>query len=834
MSIRHFIALAFALAAAGSLVVEAQWTNRYPKVAGYNHHVYLEGYELPTLGAGPTDPAASPDGRSLAIAARGWLWLLDLDTGEARRITKGSGVDSRPAWSPDGRRIAFVRDNGRDTSIVQIDVSSGAERVLVDTPAIDLDPAYSRDRTALLYSSGAAGDLDVWRLELSTGATARLTDQKGLELAPVPLAGDTAIAYVSKGQGPDAVTVLSLPEKTRRVVTESAIASQMRPAVHPDGRSLVVGLPNADAWDLWLVDVNGGSAIRVAQGGGMPIMPAWSADGETIFFVEADRDRQFRLRRVDRSGGDLADVPVLAWHWGEPTARVQIKTRRAEKTSPMPSRVHVADRDGHPIVPASGQVWFDGQNGLVYFYSPGIVEVEVPAGDVHVLAAAGFSAPAVSARGSAASGQTTSLDLQFTPIWDAQAAGWYSGEHHFHLNYGGPYTLRPEHLVSMMQGEDLDVGTPLMANLHTRVNDLQWFDWRRLSSGAPLIAFGQEIRPHFLGHMGLIGISSPFWPWYWGPAYPVYGRDDRPNAAALAHARRQGGVNAYVHPVMSSSPFPGGDQPPTGLPLGLVPDAVLGDLDTLEIACLWSDELGTTEAWYRLLNVGAAIAPSAGTDVMTNFYRTMAVGTTRVYVKPEGRLTLDSYLAALRAGRSFVTTGPLLQFAVQGAEPGGIIQAKSGGDVTWELTARSPLAFDTAEVLVNGVVAWSEKGLQAPGKRTWSGRIKAPAGGWIAARVRGGKVQWPAMDSYPFAHTAPVWFGTVGRTDREAARGAARELLRWLDVAEKQLVEGFSGAEIPQLRARFALARTKLEAIAEARPAGTSQGADPNPRRKGR
>ena len=374
--------------------------------------------------------------------------------------------------------------------------------------------------------------------------------------------------------------------------------------------------------------------------------------------------------------------------------------------------------------------------------------------------------------------------------------------------------VHPEHLVSMMEGEDLDVGTPLMANLHTRVNDLQWFDWKRLSSGVPLIAFGQEIRPHFLGHMGVIGISSPFWPWYWGPGYPVYGRDDRPNAAGLTHARQQGGVNSYVHPVMRPGPFPGGGQPPNGMPLSLVPDAVLGDVDTIEVACLWSDEMGSSDAWYRLLNVGVPLAPSAGTDAMTDFYRTMAIGTTRVYVKVEPPLTFESYLAGLKAGHSFVSTGPLTIFTADGAGPGGIVQAKPGADITWVLTVASPTAFETVDVLVNGAVVWSEKGLQAPGKRTYTGRLKAPAGGWIAARVHGGRVEWPTMDSYPFAHTGAVWFGRIGSTDREAARKAATELLQWMDVADKRLSDGYAGAEIPRIKARFADARARLEAIA--------------------
>jgi hypothetical protein len=124
------------------------------------------------------------------------------------------------------------------------------------------------------------------------------------------------------------------------------------------------------------------------------------------------------------------------------------------------------------------------------------------------------------------------------------------------------------------------------------------------------------------------------------------------------------------------------------------------------------------------------------------------------------------------------------------------------------------VAFETVEVIVNGAVAWSDKGLTAPGKRTWTGRVQAPSGGWIAARVRGGAVQWPVMDSYPFAHTAPAWFGRVGSSDRAVARVAARELLQWMDVADKRLAEGYAGVDIPKLTARFRDARRRLDAIA--------------------
>jgi TolB protein len=291
----------------------------------------------------------------------------------------------------------------------------------------------------------------------------------------------------------------------------------------------------------------------------------------------------------------------------------------------------------------------------------------------------------------------------------------------------------------------------------------------------------------------------------------VYGLDDRSNHEALQQTRTQGGVNSYVHPVTVRAPF--GGKAPTGIPLELVSDAVLGDVDTIELACLWSDELGTAEAWYRLLNVGVPIAPSAGTDAMVDFFRTMAIGTTRVYVKVPDQLTMAGYLDGLKAGRSFVTNGPLLQFTVGGAEPGGVVKP-SDERTAWELQVASSVPYERVEVLVNGQVVWTGDGLAQAGTQTHRGTVAVPAGGWIAARVHGGVTAWPAMDSYPFAHTAPMWFGSIGSTDPGAARAAASDLLLALQVAEDRVTQAYRDVSAPVLLGRIAAARQKLEALA--------------------
>ncbi|MDT0630117.1 CehA/McbA family metallohydrolase [Rubrivirga litoralis] len=794
------LAVVAALAAPPAL---AQWTNRYPQVPGYGHHVYLEGYDLPTMGAGVTDPAPSPDGRTLALASRGWLWLLDLETGVARRLTSGGAVDARPAWSPDGRRLAFVRDTGRETSIVVLDVEGGAERVVAAEAGLELDPAWTPDGAALVYAAAGENGVGLRRIDLATGERAVVTDAPGLAVAPAVLPDGRGVVYVAK-RGAEEVRVRDLATGDERVLYAGRILSQTRPALAPDGQTVALSVPTDDGWELVLADVDRpGPTLRLVAGDAPPLAPAWSPDGAAIYYAQADADERLRLMRVPAEGGAAEEVPVRTWDWGTETGTLTLRTTVGG--APAPARFAVTDAAGHPLV-ADRQAWFDGQNGVVYQYSPGEVTLEVPAGEVRVVAVQGLATPPATATATVAPGGAETVALALEPVWDAAADGWLSGDHHFHLNYGGPYALTPDDLAPLLAGEALDVATPLVANLHTRYEDDQF--WGAGSTRAlPYVAFGQEVRSHFFGHVALVGTETLFDPWIWGPGYEVFGDDDRENATAIAHARSEGGMGTYVHPVAVRDPFEPGAE--GAVPVELVADGVLGDLDAIEVVCLWTDDLGTAEVWYRLLNLGQTVVPTAGSDVMSNFYRTMAPGTTRAYVRAGADASFDAYLDGLMSGQSVVTTGPLLDVEVDGAAPGGVV---SGGEVRWAADLASAVPVDRVEVVVNGRVVQTVPGLAAPGRREIRGTVTLPQAGWVAVRAVSDEPQgWPSMAAYPFAHTAPVWIGGGGNLDPAAMREAAHDLLRVLDVSEARFETAYAGEDAPRLRERFRRARAELE-----------------------
>lgn len=500
---------------------DSQWTNRYPLVDGYNHHVYLEGYELPILSSGPIDPAASPDRQHLAFASYGWIWVLDMETGTSRRVTDGAEVDSRPRWSPDGGSLAFVRDDTNDTSIVIIDLETGAART-INTPKIELDPEFAPDGRTLYYSSAANGGLDIWRHDLESGVSEPVTGLTGAERNPRLIDGGRAMVYLhAAGFSEKNLRMRSFLEGTDEIIKATSIAGQAMADGHPTQRAIVFAWPEETTWRLLTADIdNPSDASEIVTGNGLPQMPAWSADGDTVYFIEVDEAQQFHLMQVPALGGRPEPIKINRWDWGAPRAMVRIRTKSENGNESLPVRLSVRDAIGHPVSSPQGGTYFDSQNGVNYFYSDGVIELSVPAGEVTITAARGLMGIPQTVVVDTDRSTIKDVEIRVPDIWDAAAAGWASADFHFHLNYDGVYHLQPGDLEPLMHGENIDLATPLTANLHNRLQDRGFEGVTQTTSRGGLIVFGQEVRSHFHGHIGLVGAADFYYPWHWGPNYP--------------------------------------------------------------------------------------------------------------------------------------------------------------------------------------------------------------------------------------------------------------------------------------------------------------------------
>jgi hypothetical protein len=267
-----------------------------------------------------------------------------------------------------------------------------------------------------------------------------------------------------------------------------------------------------------------------------------------------------------------------------------------------------------------------------------------------------------------------------------------------------------------------------------------------------IVYVGTENRNHMLGHMSMLGTKGlPVFPMCCGgPSESFVGDPDFRTLAEWAQEnRRKGGVVIRPH-----FPFCGDTEDPVPILKGLV--------DALEIR--GGEGPGgdfPTQEWYRYLNTGYRVAVVGGTDKMGAY---CPIGWMRTYalLEPGRPLTYANWAKAVRAGRTFSTSGPLIDMTVDGCAVGDTIRmGDRGGTVEVEARAESVWPLGRIEIVQNGraVAAESARGSGAPKLRA-KAKVRLSRSGWIAARCSGPQGR-PA--GYTGAHTSPVYV-QVGET----------------------------------------------------------------------
>jgi hypothetical protein len=218
-----------------------------------------------------------------------------------------------------------------------------------------------------------------------------------------------------------------------------------------------------------------------------------------------------------------------------------------------------------------------------------------------------------------------------------------------------------------------------------------------------------------------------------------------------------------------------------------------GRTDFLELVqfCVPEGPLAV-EHYYRFLDMGYKLTALAGSDFPWCGTETARIGNARFYVYTGGALTFESYMAGLKAGHTFATTGPMLFLTVNGKLPGDTLDVTPG-------TKLHVVAEAVGEVAEVTLVAHGKVLAKAQGKRVETD-VTASHGMWIAARADGGRLQ--------AAHTTPVYV-TVNHDSFRNAETLARNK----QISEEYLKEIEAELERPGngLDAQAERHRTQLQ-----------------------
>jgi hypothetical protein len=424
----------------------------------------------------------------------------------------------------------------------------------------------------------------------------------------------------------------------------------------------------------------------------------------------------------------------------------------ASTGKPTPARIHFSGARGEYLAPYGhhSQVnanWFEDygadlvHGGRQYAYVPGEFTTDMPVGDVYYEISKGFEYRPQRGRLTVRPGQKQ-LQIKIQRWKDLRSAGWVTADTHVHF-------ISPQTAWLEGQAEGVNVVNLLASQwgrLFTNVGDIS--GKVGVVEDDTIVYVGTENRNHMLGHMSMLGTKgASVFPMCCGQPSEAHIQDPefRTLAEWAAENRRKGGVVIRPH-----YPYCGHTEDPVPILKGLI--------DALEINPNRHGRFPVQE-WYRYLNCGYRVSVCGGTDKMGAY---TALGWLRTYAKldPNHKFTYDAWARAMRAGHTYTTNGPLLDFSVEGKNMGeSIVMPRGGGTLHVKASVECYAPVGQLEIVVNGRVV-AKKSSRSARKLSINTRLRVPESGWIAARSWGVP---GAPGEYLAAHATPVYV-KVGRT----------------------------------------------------------------------
>ncbi|TDF34971.1 hypothetical protein EYS14_21565 [Alteromonadaceae bacterium M269] len=228
--------------------------------------------------------AISPDGKHILFAAKGDIYKVDVNGGNATPLTSNSAWDGTPIWSKDGKTIAFSSDRNGSLDVYTMPASGGAPTRLTYHSSDDTPTDFSADGKSVIFNSGRTNSAD--SSGFPTGAMRQLYE--------VSLKGGTPTQLM---------TTPALEARYNR--NGRKLAYMDNKAYENVWRKHDT---SAFARDIWVVDTRSNKHTQLTNFKGGDSTPVWSPDGKHLYYLSEQESNSFNIWKMPAKGGKAERV----------------------------------------------------------------------------------------------------------------------------------------------------------------------------------------------------------------------------------------------------------------------------------------------------------------------------------------------------------------------------------------------------------------------------------------------------------------------------------------------------------------------------------------------